>query len=897
MSWLRFWRRRYWDEERARELDAYLAIEIDDNMALGMTRAEAERAARRKLGNVTRIREEIYDMNTMTLVESIWQDLRYGARLLWRNPLFAMVAILTLALGTGANTAIFHLLDVMKLRALPVADPAQLMEIRVDDGGHGRTGRFMSRYPRLTNPLWERIREEQQGFSSVMAWSPTRWDLAQGGEVHRAQGIWVSGDFFATLGVHAHVGRMLSAADDTRGCAAPGAILSYGFWRRAFAGDRSAIGRAIALDGHQFEIVGVTEQSFFGVDVGRSFDVALPICAEPIIAREQSALDQRDSWFLSAFGRLKPDWTPERANAQLAAISTGIFHATLPARYGANDARDYLAFRLTASRAPSGVSALRRSYETPLWILLGATGLVLVIACANLANLMLARATAREQEVAIRLAIGASRARIVRQMLAESVLVAIIGAAAGVLVAVWLSRALVAFLSTQGSPLSFDLSLDWRVLAFTATIATCACLLFGLAPAIRATAARASATIRATGRGNTEPRERFTVRRALVIVQVALSLVLVVGGLLFGGSLRNLTTLDPGFQKDGLLVVNLDFRRADVPAEQRGDRYNRIVQRLGALPGVTSAAQVYILPVSGSVWNNRIVVDGRVQQPIVNVNAVGPGYFKTMGTSIVAGREFSSRDTAQSPKVAIVNELFAKTFLANKDPLTQSFQIEAPAGEPRPAYQIVGVVANSKYTDLREPMTPLAYLDAGQDPAQDPSLQAVLRTAVSTRAVTSEVIRAIREENPVISVQFTTMEQTVRDSLLSERLMASLSAFFAALAAFIATIGLYGVMSYMVARRKTEIGIRMALGADRQTVLRLVLGEAGVLLAIGLVAGIGLAIAGGRAAAALLYGLKPWDAPTLLAGVGGLAAVAILASWLPAHRATRVEPTVALRAE
>lgn len=897
MSWLRFFRRRYWDEERTRELQTYLDIEIDDNIARGMTREEAERAARRKLGNVTRIREEIYEMNTITFVESVWQDLRYGTRLLRRNPMFAVIAILTLALGTGANTAIFHLLDVVKLRALPVAEPQQLVEIRVDDHGHGRTGRFMSRYPRLTNPLWEHIRNEQQGFSSVMAWSPTRWNLAEGGEVRRAQGIWVSGNFFEMLGVRAQAGRVLSNADDTRGCAAPGAVLSDSFWQREFAADRSAVGRTIVLDGHRFDIIGIAQRGFFGVDVGRSFDVALPICAEPILLGAQSALDQRDGWFLSSFGRLKPGWTPERANAQLSAISPGIFQATLPARYGAEDAKDYLAFRLAAFAAPEGVSALRRAYETPLWLLLGATGLVLLIACANLANLMLARATAREQEVAVRLAIGASRVRIVRQMLAESFLIAFAGAVAGVLLAVWLSRALVAFLSTQGSPLFVDLSIDWRILAFTAVVATFACLLFGLAPAIRSTAARASVTIRSTGRGSSEPRERFTVRRGLVIVQVALSLVLVVGGLLFGGSLRNLTTLDPGFRKNGVLVVSMDFRRADVPVERRSELYNRIVERLGALPGVTSASQAYILPVSGSVWNNYIIVGGTARHQIVNVNSIGTDYFKTMGTPIVAGREFSTRDTPQSPKVAVVNELFVNTFLAGKDPLTQSFQIEAPVGEPRPAYLIVGVVKNSKYTDLREPMSPLVYLYTAQDSAQDPSLQAILRTTVSTRAVTTEVIQAIHEENPVISLQFTTMEQTVRDSLLSERLMASLSAFFGALAAFIATIGLYGVMSYMVVRRKTEIGIRMALGADRRTVLSMVLRETGLLLVIGLAVGIGLAIAGGRAAGTLLYGLQPWDATTLLVGIGGLAAVATLASWLPAHRATRVEPTVALRAE
>ena len=895
MGFARFFRRARWDEERARELESYLAEAIDDNLARGMTLDAARAAAHRKLGNTTRIREEIYTMNSLGWLETLWQDLRYGARLLRGNPTFAIVAILTLALGTGANTAMFQLVDAIRLRTLPVDHPEQLADVRIVQAPNGRTGSFMGRYAMLSYPLYQKIRSEQQVFADVAAWGTTTFDLAQGGEQRLTQAIWVSGNFFPLLGVRPAAGRLLAPADDVQGCAGV-AVLGHAFWQREYGGDPSIAGRTIVLDGQRFDIAGVVSDAFTGVDVGRAFDVAVPICAEPLIRGARSGLTHADVWFLAALARLKPGVTLEQASAHLAGLSKGILAATVSPRYTAEDAKNYQTMVIGARAAGSGLSALRRTYGESLNILLGVTALVLLIACANLANLLLARATAREREVAIRLAIGASRPRIVRQMLSESLLIALIGAAAGLLVARWFSASLVAFLSSADSPLFVDLSLDWKVFAFTTAVAISACLLFGLAPALRATRTSPGASMKAGSRGTTDSRERFGVRRTLVVVQVALSLVLVVGALLLARSLRNLTTMDPGFRQDGITTARLDLRKANLTGPARTAAVRAVLERVRALPGVRAAAQAFTTPVSGSFWNNNVLVDGGVKKDVVNFNAVGPGYFDALGVRFVAGRDFDARDTPASPKTAIVTESFVRTFLAGRNPIGQTFQIEAAAGEARPFYEIVGVVADTKYTDLREPFSPLAHLAATQE-EPGPFLQLVVRTEIAPAAFTPTATRAIAEVNPAISIQYQTVKSQIEGSLLQERLMATLSGAFAGLAALIATIGLYGVMSYTVARRRIEIGLRMALGADAGSVVRMILREAGLLLAAGLAVGTVLAFFASKSAAALLYGLKPGDPATVALAVAALASITLVAGWIPARRASRLAPTVALRDE
>ena len=896
MSLSKFFRRASWDDERARELETYLQMETDENVARGMSADAARAAAQRRLGNVTRIREDIYDMNTIAWIDSIWHDLRYGARLLRVNPGFALVAILSLALGVGANTAIFQLIDAVRLRLLPVEAPDRLVEVRIiDTNDEGRTGEFLGNRSNLTYPLVEQIRREQQAFSGLAVWGSTTFNLADGGEVRNAAGLWVSGDFFPTLGVHPFIGRLLTASDDVRGCSAA-AVISYAFWQQEFGGDPGAVGRTLSLDGHQVPIVGVTSPRFFGVDVGRSFDVAAPICAESL-ENPRKHMDQPDVWWLAAFGRLKPGWTIDRANAQIAAAAPNMLRATVSPRYTPHDAAAYLKFKIGVEPAATGVSNLRRDYATPLWVLLATTALVLLIACANLANLMLARATARERELAVRLAIGASRSRIVRQLLAESVLIATIGGALGAAVAVWLSRLLVGFLTTGRNQLFLDMRLDWRVFAFTASLAFITAVLFGLAPAVRVTRTPPADAMKSGGRGTIGSRERFGLRRSLVIAQVALSLVLVVGALLFVRTLRNLADVDTGFDAKGVVAVEVDMRRASIPEGRRLALFQEMADRIAAIPGVEGSALATIIPMSGGGWNDRVIIDGVLTDGATNFNRVSPGYFKTLRTRLIAGRDIDRRDQAGGPLVAVVTETFVRKHLKGASAIGRTFQLDAPPGEPRPPYTIVGVVQDSKYQTLRDPYDPLVYLASAQNPETPSQARFVVRADGVLPRVTAAITGIVRSTNPAAAVEYLTMETIIQDGLMGERLMATLSGFFGGLAAIIAMIGLYGVLSYMVQRRRSEIGIRMALGADRGEVVRMILREAAVLAAVGLVIGVVLSAALGRAAASLLYELKPWDPSTLMAALAGLGAVAVVAAYVPARQASRVEPTVALRTE
>ena len=515
--------------------------------------------------------------------QNLLQDARHGIRLLLLNPGFALVAILSLALGIGANTAIFQLLDAVRLRTLPVQHPEQLATVRLSP--FNASGRFFNSHSEITNPQWELIRAQQQGFSGILAWAPDQLNLARGGEIRMAKVIWVSGEFFDVLGVTPQMGRVFHRADDRRGCPLT-AVASESFARREFGAPGSALQKSVTLDGHSAEIVGVTPPQFFGVEVGRTFDLAIPICADPIIRGENTALDERIDWWLSLIGRLKPGWTVEKASTQLNAISPALFEATLPPTYQADEAKGYLADRLKAFPAANGFSDLREDYSNPLWMLLAIAALVLLIACANLANLMLARASAREKEIAVRLALGASRGRLIRQLLSESLLLACAGALSGILVANVLGRLLVAMISTQQDSTFLDLSTDYRVLGFTALLAIVTTILFGLAPAVRATKSSPASSMRASGRGLTAHRERFGLRRILVVTQVALSLVLLVGALLFTGSLRNLVGLDAGFRQDGILIANLGYDTLKIPKERRIEYRRQLVEKIRAIPGV-----------------------------------------------------------------------------------------------------------------------------------------------------------------------------------------------------------------------------------------------------------------------------------------------------------------------
>jgi predicted permease len=887
--------------EIAEEWQFHIDLRTEENIRRGMTPEEARRSAEQHFGNSAYIKDVSWDVRGGGLVETLWQDICYGLRMLRKSPGFTAVAVLTLALGIGANTAIFQLIDAVRLRALPVKDPQELATVRIVD--HSWVfGRTHGRYTQLTNAIWEQIRDRQQVFSSIFAWAAQPLNIANGGEVRYVEGIWVSGDYFKALEVPALIGRTLTPDDDRRSCGSPPAVLSYAFWQREYGGKPDILGNKITLEGHPFEIVGVTPTGFYGVDIGHFFDVAIPLCSEPIIRGEGSMLDQRSGWWLAALGRLKPGVSLAQANAQMNAMSTSIVEATVPSEYNPEAVKRFMQYRFGAFPAANGFSDLRGSYassmDSPLWILLAIAGFVLLIACANIANLMLARASAREREIAVRLSLGASRSRLIRQLLSESMLLALIGACCGALLAQWLSRFLVAYIGSAGH-LYLDLGLDWRVLGFTGAVAMLTSIIFGLAPAFRGTRVAPASVLKATGRGMTGGRERFGLRRALVISQVAFSLVLVVGALLFSRSLGKLLSVDAGFRQTGILETDVDYSTLHIAIPQRQPYKISLIERLRAIPGVEAAADASVVPISGYGWKNNIILAGakeRTKKPPL-FDRISPGYFNTMGVPMLAGRDFNKRDTATSQKVAIVNESFVKKILNGANPVVQHFQIEEYVGRARPMYEIVGLVKDTKYYDLRDDFQPIVYVTTLQDDQPDQGAALLIRSRLPLGSLTSSIKNALADISPLISMEFTPLQRNIHDSLLRDRLMATLSGFFGGLAALLAMIGLYGVISYSVARRTNEIGIRMALGAQRLNIVNMVLGEAGLLLVIGLVVGIVLALFLGKTASTLLYGLKPHDPLTITLAALGLAGVAILASYIPARRASGLDPMVALRNE
>jgi putative ABC transport system permease protein len=814
----------------------------------------------------------------------IWQNLRYSLRLLRLSPGFTFVAILILALGIGANTAIFQLIDSIRLRSIPVKNPQELGTVRIADRKWG-SGQFSSQYSQLTFAMWEQIRQRQEGFSEIAVWSGQQFNLATGGEVRYAKAIRVSGDFFHVLGVEPVLGRLLGPSDDQPGCGIGGANISYAFWQRNFAGDPSIVGKRVTLNGHLFEVIGVTSPGFNGISVGDTFDVAVPICIEPILNPENNRLTLRHAWWLASIGRLRPGWTVARANAQMNAVTSAILQETIPPFYDAEGVKKYLEYKLGAFPAGTGFSELRNNSETSLWLLLGISGLVLLIACANLANLMLARSSARERQIAIRLALGASRGRMIGELLLESMLLAVAGSLCGTFLAFAVSRMLVAFFSTPGSQIFLDLGMDWRVLFFTTGLAVFTTILFGLAPALRAARAEPAALLQSGTRGTAGSRERFGLRRILVVSQVALSVVLLMGALLFT-------------RQNGILITSVDFKRLHLPEDRYTEYQRDIVNHIRAIPGVESVAGAMLVPFGGDTWNDNVLLEGSDEDKgVAWENFLGPGYFQTIGMSLIAGRDFDDRDTATSVKVAIVNQAFVRKILKGADPFGKKFRLHQPPGKPRPLYEIVGLSGDSKFQDMHEEFLPFVYFPSSQQEKPSPDHQILIHSSLPLGSLMPSIKQAISNINPGIDLEFVVFKKQIHDSLLQDELMATLSGFFGFLAALLAAIGLYGVISYMVVQRTREIGIRMAIGADRGHVIGMILREGGVLSVVGLFVGAGLALATAQVAKSLLFGLKPRDPLTLVMAVVILAGVAALASFLPAYRASKLNPLTALRYE
>ncbi len=831
-------------------------------------------------------------------MSAITHDLRFGVRQLRRNPTFTIVAVLSLALGIGANAAIFQLIDAIRLRALPVAHPEQLAYIDFVKGAR-RSGWWSTRSANFTFAQWESLAKRQEAFSGMIAWSAKEVNLSASGKARFAEGVFVSGDYFNLLGVPAAVGRVFTGEDDRAGCGAPGAVISHSFWQSEYAADPAIASRTVRLDGKVFPIIGVAAAGFFGVDVGHRFDVAVPLCSDPMFWEAgKGRIPSRTAWWLSIMGRLKPDWTLERAKAQIQAVSGPVMQDTLPPSYRADTAKGYLANKLQVTPGDTGVSQLRRRYENPLWILFAITGSVLLIACANLANLLLARASVREREIAVRQALGASRMQLVRQLLVESMLLAMAGTALGAGLAALLSRGLVAFLATETNRMFVGLGIDWRLLGFAASLAVLTAVLFGLAPALRATRVAPASVMRSSGRGLTAGRERFSLRRTLVAAQVAMSVVLLAGALLFVRSLQKLVAVDPGFRPEGIVAVRVDFRPAHYPKERLLEVRKSTLEALAASTGAVAAGQVDMTPVSGAGWDQNVWADGASGPRIDGLfNRTGPGYFRAMGTTFVAGRDFEDRDNLSAPKVAIVNEEFAKKIFDGKHPVGRSFRREESAGKPDTVFQVIGLVRNTKYYELREDFRPIAFVSAAQDDDPFPGATYVLRTNAPLGEFYRRAEQAVSAIHPGLGVDFTVLTTQIKESLTRDRLMAALAGAFGVLAGALAVLGLYGVIAYMVARRRNEMGVRIALGASRGQVIRLVLREALLLLAVGLSIGTAIAAWAGGVAASLLYGLKPRDPAALGGAVALLAGVSLLASYAPARRASRLEPMEALRDE
>jgi putative ABC transport system permease protein len=822
------------------------------------------------------------------MFDDVLQDVRHALRALCSSPGFSAIAILSLALGIGANTAIFSLINAVILKALPVSHPEQLVQL-VMKNENGTT---------FTNPIWEQVRDRQDVFSGAFADSPIRLNLAGGGEVRNASTSWVSGDFFRTLGVNPILGRTFTAADDKRGCPVIG-VLSYDFWQREYGGATDVFERRLTLSSHPVRIVGVAPPGFNGIQVGETVEIYLPLCAEGTLVRENSALDKRGNWWLWVFARLKPGIGEQQALARMNMLAPQIFAATMPAGYPPEAQKFHLDRRFKLLPGAAGYSSIRRDYTAALYALMAAVGVVLLIACANVANLLISRASARRKEIAIRMAIGAGRGRLIRQLLTESLLLSSIGAVLGILFAEWASRILVHFLDTSNSTVVLDLSIDLRVLAFTMGVAFATGILFGLAPAWQGAHVDPHAAMKANARGVVESHARFGLGKMLVTVQVALSLVLLVGAGLMLKTFAKLATVDTGFDKNQVLLIRVDPRYAGVPLDRRLSLYQNLQQRLGAIPGVRYASFADITPVSGSDSNQVVHVEGYVPKSrkdmVVWTNSISAGFFASMETPFIAGRDFNEHDTLHAPLVAVINESMARKFFGS--PLS-AFGKKFRNGwnEISGPIQIIGIVKDTKYTSLRAEGEAIAYYPLSQLPPMRWA-NFVLRASGPAASLIPSVKAAVDEVNHNVTLQFRTLALQVDESLGRERLLATLSGFFGALALGLAVIGLYGVMSYNVARRRNEIGIRMALGAEQARVLRMVLGEVAILLVAGLALGLAVAVCSTRLLAGFLYRLEPNDPTTLVTACVVLAVSAVVAGLFPARRAANLDPMTALREE
>jgi predicted permease len=851
------------------------------------------------------VKDHTLDLGWKDALESVWHDVRYAVRMLSNSPGFFLVAVLTLALGVGANTAIFSIVNSLLLRPLPVPEPDRLVTISSDYAVRfGFTAGAGWNYP-----MWDRLRQRAETFDGALAFTAERFDLAKGGERQPVDGLYVNAGFFATVGVPALLGRTFTPADDVRGGGPDGpvAVISYRLWQRRFGGATGVIGTPVTVEAVPFTIIGVTPPEFHHVEVGRTFDVAVPLGTQPLIRGKAAAIDQPRAFVLIVMLRLKPEQSLEGATATLRAMQPDILGVRPEELARVKPPLLAEPFTLVpASVGTSGAagSGLRQQYERPLLALLVLVALVLLVACANLANLMLARATARRYELSVRCALGASRWRLARLWLVESFVLAVPGAAVGLAVAAWGSRLLVAQFSTAESTVTLDLSFDWVVLAYTSAVTIATVVFFGTVPALRGTRIAPIDALKAHavnagpgGGGSARSRVAHGGSSSLVIAQVAFSLVVMAAAGLMIRTFDQLASVPLGFDPDGVLVIDVDAARARVDPAARFAYYDRLVGAVLGVPGVTHAAASIWTPLSGGGYirdaQGRAVFSERAV-----TNFVTPAWFDVYGTGIRAGRDFDDRDAANTRPVAVVNETFVRTFLAGRDAIGETVQ-----GADSTRRTVVGVVTDAVFgSSLRDTAPSMMYVplaqSAGLERLADTGIRISVRSTSQARgSVARGVATALTEVSRDLRFSVRPLADDVDAALMRERLVARLSGFFGALAVFLSAIGLYGVTAYRAAERRTEIAIRMALGAQPTQVIGLVLRRSLGLVVIGIALGLATAAAVTRYLEALLFGVTPVDPATFIGVSLILVAVAAGASFMPARRASHVDPMVALRGD
>jgi predicted permease len=829
-------------------------------------------------------------------------DVRQALRSFVKNPAFTAVVVLTLALGIGANTAIFSLMDQVLVRGLPVRDPERLVVLNGPGPFSGSSHSHSNTLTTMSHPMFEAIRDRNTVFSGVLAENRVPIHFGAGGQTDEVDGDLVSGTFFETLGLDAAAGRLFTREDDRVAGAHPLVVLGHGYWSRRFAADPGIIGSTVRINDHPMTVIGVAPAGFHGIEVGSSVDVYVPLAMmSQVMPTWTKGLGDWRTRFLIVMARLKDGVSREQASAATNVLYGQLLREDL-ATITTPSTRFRVAFlqkRLQILPGGRGTSGLRDEARTPLLVLMGMVGLVLLIACANVANLLMARASSRQKEIAVRLALGASRARLVRQLLVESVVFSIAGGLLGIGFAMWSGTLILRALPEGQAARVLTADPDLRVGLFALVLALLTGIVFGLAPALQSTRPQLAPTLKsetAAVAGGTAP---FRLRRGLVVAQVALSLLLLIGAGLFTRSLSNLASLNPGFEPERLLTFSLNPALSGYELSRRFTLFKRLQDDLAAEPGVKSVSLAQETLMTDSNSSSTVRVEGyeakEEEDMNPNMNRVAPAFFATMGIPLLSGRDFGDGDAAAAPKVAVVNEAFARYFYKDQSPLGRRFGMGRKS-EQFP-YTIVGIVRDSKAASLREKPPRFVYLPYTQD-ERIGQMTFYVRSSVDPVVLESRMRAVVRQADVGLPItDMKTMQTQIRESLFVDRMVASLSAAFGLLATLLAAVGLYGVMSYAVSLRTREIGIRVALGADRRTVLLMVLREVAVLALIGIAIGLPSGYGLGRLVESQLYGLTARDPLTFAVATATLLVSAMLAGYVPAARATRVDPLVALRYE